>query len=100
MEAVTYSKARNNLKKIMDSVCDNIETFIITRKNNRNVVMISLEEYNSITETLHLLSTPENTKRLLRENCLPRYLLHTGTKQADSPMPNTEVKEKFINMNT
>lgn len=66
MEAVTYSKARNNLKKIMDSVCDNIETFIITRKNNRNVVMISLEEYNSITETLHLLSTPENTKRLLR----------------------------------
>lgn len=66
MEAITYSKARNNLKKIMDSVCDNIETYIITRKNNRNVVMISLEEYNSITETLHLLSTPKNTKRLLK----------------------------------
>ena len=66
MEAITYSKARKNLKKIMDSVCDNIETYIITRKNNRNVVMISLEEYNSITETLHLLSTQKNTKRLLK----------------------------------
>lgn len=66
MEAITYSNARNNLKNIMDKVCDDQATYIITRKNNRNVVMLSLEEFNTITETLHLLSTPNNTKRLLQ----------------------------------
>lgn len=66
MEAVTYSKARNNLKSLMDKVCNNLETYIITRKNNKNVVMISLDEFNSINETLYLLSTPNNTKRLLK----------------------------------
>ncbi|MDA7848196.1 type II toxin-antitoxin system Phd/YefM family antitoxin [Sulfurospirillum sp.] len=46
MQAVNYTSARNNLKSIIDDVCDNNEEVIITTKNDKTVVMISLDEYN------------------------------------------------------
>ena len=46
MQAVNYSHARNNLKSLIDEVCENDEEVIITTKNDRSVVMISLDEYN------------------------------------------------------
>lgn len=48
----------------LDSVEDNNETLIIKRKSGKGAVMISLEEYNSIMETLHLLSSKKNADRL------------------------------------
>ena len=46
MQAVNYSHARNNLKSLIDKVCENDEEIIITTKNDKSVVMISLDEYN------------------------------------------------------
>ncbi len=46
MQAVNYTSARNNLKSLIDTVCDNNEEVIITTKNDKTVVMISLDEYN------------------------------------------------------
>ena len=46
MQAVNYSHARNNLKALIDEVCDNDEEIIITTKNDKSVVLISLDEYN------------------------------------------------------
>jgi len=46
MQAVNYTAARNNLKSIIDNVCDNNEEVIITTKNDKSVVIISLDEYN------------------------------------------------------
>ena len=46
MLAVNYTHARNNLKSLIDTVCDNDEEVIITTKNNRSVVLLSLDEYN------------------------------------------------------
>jgi len=46
MQAVNYTSARNNLKSLIDDVCDNNEEVIITTKNDKSVVMISLDEYN------------------------------------------------------
>ena len=46
MQAVNYTSARNNLKSLIDNVCDNNEEVIITSKNDKTVVMISLDEYN------------------------------------------------------
>lgn len=46
MQAVNYSHARNNLKSIIDNVCDNNEEVIITTKNDKSVVMVSMNEYN------------------------------------------------------
>jgi len=65
MTAVTYSQARNNLAKTMDRVCDDHTPIIIARKNQRSVVMISLEDYESLEETAYLLRSPRNARRLL-----------------------------------
>jgi antitoxin YefM len=46
MQAVNYTAARNNLKTIIDNVCDNNEEVIVTTKNDKSVVIISLDEYN------------------------------------------------------
>lgn len=64
MNAVNYSDLRQNLKHYLHQVYENHETLIVARKNNENVVMISIEEYNSLMETLHLLSTEANAKHL------------------------------------
>ena len=50
----------------MDQVCDSASPVIVTRQNARSVVMLSLEEYESMEETLHLLRSPRNAERLVR----------------------------------
>jgi antitoxin YefM len=65
MNAVTYSQARDNLAKTMDKVCDDHTPIIITRKNQRSVVMISLEDYQALEETAYLLRSPKNARRLI-----------------------------------
>lgn len=65
MNALTYSQARSELAKTMDKVCDDHTPIIITRKNQRSVVMISLEDYESLEETAYLLRSPLNARRLL-----------------------------------
>lgn len=65
MNALTYSQARSDLAKTMDKVCDDHTPVIITLKNQRSVVMISLEDYESLEETAYLLRSPRNARRLL-----------------------------------
>lgn len=65
MDVMTYSKARANLARTMEKVCDNHEPVIITKKEDNAVVMISLEDYRSMEETAYLLRSPKNARRLL-----------------------------------
>jgi len=55
MKVVNYTDLRLNLKEWLDSVVNDVEEIIIKRKNNKDVVLISLEEYNSLKETHYLL---------------------------------------------
>jgi antitoxin YefM len=64
MIATNFSEFRTDLKKFLDSVEDNNETLIIKRKTGKGTVLISLEEYNSIMETVHILSSKKNADRL------------------------------------
>ena len=64
MEVVNYTEFRRNLAKNLDMVSDDAETVIVSRTKGKNVVVMGLAEYNSIMETLHLLSTSANRKRL------------------------------------
>ena len=64
MDVVTYSEARANLKDVMDRVVADKTEVIVTRQKAEAVVMVSLAEWNSISETLHLLSSPRNAERL------------------------------------
>ena len=64
MDAVSYSDLRENLKTYMDKVFFDHEPLIITRKNNENLVLVSIDEYNSLTETNYLLSNETNAEHL------------------------------------
>lgn len=56
MKVINYTDLRLNLKKYLDTVANNVEEVIIKRKNHKDIVLISLEEYNSLVETNYLLS--------------------------------------------
>ena len=68
MLAVNYSEIRNNLKEYCDRTIDNLETVLITRKNDRNVVMISLEEYNNLLENQYIMSNDKYYKELIKRS--------------------------------
>ena len=65
MKAISYTAARSNLAKTMESICNDHEPVIITRKNESSVVMLSLEDYEALEETAYLLRSPKNMKRLI-----------------------------------
>lgn len=71
MDAINYTYARQNFAKTMDKVVDDREPVIITRKNAKPVVMMSLEDYNAIEETMYLLKSPANAERL--RNSITEY---------------------------
>lgn len=64
MNIVSYTQARQNLADIMDKVTEDSSAVIITRQKASSVVMMSLEDYNSIQETMYLLGNPANTEHL------------------------------------
>ena len=64
MIAANFTEFRTRLKKFLDTVEENNETLIIKRGTGKGTVMISLYEYNSIMETVHLLSSKANADRL------------------------------------
>lgn len=65
MNAITYSNVRKNLALTIDRVCEDHAPVIVTKKNDRAVVMISLEDFESMEETAYLLRSPKNAQRLL-----------------------------------
>ena len=65
MTAITYTAAREKLASTMDRVCVDHDPVIITRNRDQAVVMLSLDDYESLQETAYLLRSPANTKRLL-----------------------------------
>ncbi|OFY47612.1 MAG: hypothetical protein A2W85_12535 [Bacteroidetes bacterium GWF2_41_31] len=64
MIAANFTEFRTGLKQFLDNVENNHETLVIKRKSGKGTVMISLDEYNSIMETVHLLSSKANADRL------------------------------------
>ncbi len=64
MEVVSYTDARANLKDVMDRVIADRTHVIVTRQKAEAVVMVSLSEWNSMEETMHLLTSPRNAERL------------------------------------
>ena len=64
MEVLNYTDFRKDLKSSLDKVSNDEEIIIVSRSKNKNVVVISLREYNSLRETMYLLSTEKNRKRL------------------------------------
>ncbi|MGF7131848.1 antitoxin YefM [Paraburkholderia sp. EB58] len=90
MNTLTYSEARAGFKQAMDDVCRDHTPMLITRQGGDHVVMVSLEDFSAMQETLYLLSSPKNAERLVRSVAqinarkgTPRNLLKD--EQTESP---------------
>ena len=66
MQILSFTEARNNLKEVFDRAYFDNDEVIIHRKGRESVVVISLDEYNSLKETNYLLESPKNREILLR----------------------------------
>ena len=65
MKTISYTQARQNFSRVMKSTCADHVPCMITRQKEDPVVLLSLADYNSIQESLHLLSSPRNAKVLM-----------------------------------
>ena len=64
MRTLSYSDARKHLAEAMEQVCDDHAPILITRQRARPVVIMSLEDYNSLDETAYLVRSPANAREL------------------------------------
>ena len=65
MRTMTYSESRANYAETLDSVVNDREEVVITRAGHEPVVIVSLDDYESLKETAYLLRSPENARRLI-----------------------------------
>lgn len=77
MTTIPYTTVRQNFKSTMQQICGDQSTVIVTRTGGDSVVMMSLDEYNAMMETFHLLKSPKNAERLLSaiENVSKNHVL-------------------------
>jgi antitoxin YefM len=66
MRVVNFSEARSGLKRVIDQVVDDADYTIISRRDAPDAVVMSLDTFNSMMETLHLMKTPANAAHLAR----------------------------------
>ncbi len=66
MKVVSFSEARNSLKTVLDHVVEDADYTIITRRDAEDAVVMSLDYFNSLLETVYLLKSPANAAHLER----------------------------------
>ena len=66
MRVVNFSEARNSLKKIIDGVVEDADFAVIARRDAPDAVLMSLDTFNSVMETVHLLKVPANAAHLAK----------------------------------
>ncbi len=66
MKIISFTEARNGLKSVLDGVVNDADTTVITRRDAEDAVVMSLDYYNSLMETVHLLRSPANAEHLNR----------------------------------
>ncbi|MSQ73036.1 MAG: type II toxin-antitoxin system prevent-host-death family antitoxin [Betaproteobacteria bacterium] len=66
MRVFNFSEARNNLKRVIDGVVQDADYAVISRRDDADAVVMSLDTFNSLMETVHLLKTPANAAHLAR----------------------------------
>ena len=96
MLAVNYTNLRDNMKSYMDQVTDDYETMIVTRKNNKNVVMMSEEAYNNLMENVYVMGNKanydwlmESKAQLEKGNYLIKDIDRNGNEGIGKPEPLT-----------
>lgn len=84
----TYSSARKSFRALWDEVVSTREPVFITRRGAEDIALISADELNSIMETVHLLRSPENARRLLTA-------LNRAYEDSTPSLSTTELKREL-----
>ncbi len=71
MRVINFSDARNQFKQVIDQVVEDADFTVISRRDAQDAVVMSLDTFNSLMETLHLMKTPANARRL--ETSIAQY---------------------------
>jgi len=71
MQVINFTEARNNLKSVLDHAVDDADYTIINRRDASDAVVMSLDSFNSLMETVHLLKSPANLTHL--EKSIAQY---------------------------
>ncbi len=71
MKVVNFSEARNKLKSVLDQVVNDADYTIISRRDSEDAVVMSLDQFNGLMETVHLLKSPANAMHL--EKSIEQY---------------------------
>ena len=66
MKTMSYSESRARYAEVLSAVVDDQEEIVITRAGHESVVIVSLDEYESLKETAYLLRSPANARRILQ----------------------------------
>ena len=66
MRVVNFSEARNHLKSVLDQVVDDADFTVISRRDAEDAVVMSLDHFNGLMETVHLLKSPANAAHLAK----------------------------------
>ena len=66
MRIVSFTEARNGLKSVLDNVVNDADYTIITRRDSEDAVVMSMDHFNSLMETEHLLKSPANAAHLAK----------------------------------
>jgi len=64
MRVISFTEARNSLKSLLDQVVNDADCAVITRRDSQDAVVMSLDSYNSLMETVYLLKSPANAEHL------------------------------------
>ena len=84
MKIITYSEARSSLKAVLDAAHEDADVTIISRRDGANAVVMSLAHYQSIMETIHLLSAPANAAHLAKS--IAQHKAGKAARRATSPV--------------
>ena len=79
MRIVTFTEARNGLKRVLDQVANDADCTVITRRDAEDAVVMSLDYYNSLMETVHLLESLANAAHLAKS--IEQYRLGQVTER-------------------
>lgn len=85
-DTFTYTEARKNFAKILDRAANALEAITITRRNSKDAVVLSKDEYESMMETVHLFKFPANAARILKA-------VESARKKINKPMTIEELKK-------
>jgi antitoxin YefM len=66
MRVISFSEARNKLKSVLDQVVNDADYTVITRRDSEDAVVMSLDHFNGLMETVHLLKSPANAAHLAK----------------------------------